>query len=336
VTALDHAIRIALSLIPVVLFLLTLVLLDSYKLVPPSGLVTAIVIGGGVALLCLTVNEWIVHQFTISRHAFSRYGAPPIEEAAKAVWVIILVRRGRIGFLVDAAIVGFAVGTGFALVENAYYVQALKSSGLVVWALRGLGTAVMHGGVTAIGAVMTKALFDRGARGWWPLPGFLTATALHSMFNHFILPPVTETIILHVTLPLILVFVFWRSERATRDWLGTQMDVDASLLEIINEGRMSDDPIGRYVNALKKQFAPDILVDMICYLRLRIELSISAKGLLMMREAGFKPELPEGTREKLAELKHLEKRIGPTGRLAIAPMLHQGPRDLWEIYRIGS
>lgn len=331
----DFAIRLAISLIPVVLLLLVLVYLDSFKLVPVRGLAMAILVGCAVALVCLTINEELIAVFSIPRGVFARYGAPPIEEMLKTGYVLWLIRRGRIGFLVDAAIVGFAIGTGFALIENMYYVQILKTSGLLVWMVRGLGTAVMHGGVTAIGAVLAKSLFDRtGAKGLWYLPGVAVATFLHSLYNHFVLPPVMETIVMHLTLPPLIALVFWQSERATRRWLGTQMDVDAELLEIIQSGNIGESRIGRYIDAIKHQFPPATMVDMLCYLRVRVELAISAKGLLMMRSTGFKATLPEGTREKFAELKHLERSIGPTGRLAMAPFLHQSTRDLWQIHHL--
>jgi RsiW-degrading membrane proteinase PrsW (M82 family) len=325
----------AVSLLPVLLFLLTLTYLDSYKLVHMRTLVFTILVGCAVALVCLTINDAVIHDFGVRRRVSSRYVAPVLEEALKAVYVAWLIRKGRVGFLVDAAIVGFAVGTGFALIENTYFLQTLKSGGPLVWVVRGLGTAVMHGGMTAIFAILAKFLFDRGdGRGAWWLPGLALVIVLHSLFNHFILPPVVSTLVLHATLPAIILFVFWRSERATKHWLGTQMDVDAELLDIINAGRISESRIGHYVEAMKKQFTPEVLIDILCYLRLHVELAISAKGLLMMREAGFKPPLPEGTPEKFRELRHLEKNIGPTGRLAIAPFLHSSSRDLWQIYML--
>ena len=188
---------------------------------------------------------------------------------------------------VDAAIVGFAVGTGFALIENTYYLRTLHSGGIMVWVVRGLGTAVMHGGMTAIFAIVAKTLFDRGRAAWW-LPGLALVIVLHSLFNHFILPPVVSTLVLHVTLPAIILYVFWRSERATKRWLGTQMDVDAELLDIINSGSIATSRIGHYVETMKQQFSPAMVVDILCYLRLHVELAISAKGLLMMREAGLR------------------------------------------------
>ena len=48
----------------------------------------------------------------------SRYIAPLTEETGKAALVVTLVATARVGFLVDAAVLGFAVGTGFALFEN--------------------------------------------------------------------------------------------------------------------------------------------------------------------------------------------------------------------------
>jgi protease PrsW len=37
----------------------------------------------------------------------------------------------------------------------------------------------------------------------------------------------------------------------------------------------------------------------------------------------------------LKELKYLEKSIGPTGMLAVRPLLAQTPRDLWEMHHFG-
>jgi RsiW-degrading membrane proteinase PrsW (M82 family) len=155
VQTVDLPIRFLVSLLPVVLFLLTLVYLDSYKLVHMRNLLMAILVGCGAALVGLVLNDSVISALGLNRLVVSRYVAPPIEECLKAVWVVWLIGRKRVGFLVDATIVGFAVGAGFALIENTYYVQTLKTSGIFVWMIRGLGTAVMHGGVTALLALTT-------------------------------------------------------------------------------------------------------------------------------------------------------------------------------------
>lgn len=330
----DLATRLAVSLLPVLLFLGTINYLDSFRLVNARALLLAIVVGAGVALLSLTANNALVH-LGAPRELTTRHLAPAIEEILKAALVIVLIRRKRVGFPVDAAILGFAVGAGFALIENTYYIRTLQSSGMVVWVVRGLGTAIMHGGVTAIFGIISKTLADRAGTRWWVfLPGLAVAVFLHSFYNHFMLPPMMSTVVLHIVLPALLLLTFWLSERSTRRWLGTQLDVDAELLEIINEGRISESRIGHFVETLRQQFPPEMVIDILCYLRIHVELAISAKGLLMMRDAGFNPPLPDGTREKFTELRHLERTIGVTGRMAVAPFLHQSTRDLWQIYML--
>jgi RsiW-degrading membrane proteinase PrsW (M82 family) len=333
----DLVIRFAVSLLPVLLFLLTLNYLDSFRLLRPRSIVTALLFGVAAALVSLSLNDAVMHAAGMKRAVISRYVAPPIEETLKAAWVAWLIHRRRVGFMVDAAVIGFAVGTGFALIENTYYVRVLTSHNIAVWMVRGLGTAVMHGGMTAIYGIVTRTLVDRRGERWTTYSAALAGVIVaHSIYNHFILPPVTATIVLHLALPATLLVAFRASERATRHWLGSQMDVDGELLEIIHSGSVGTSRIGYYTREMQRQFDPEMVVDMLCYLRVHLELGIAAKGMLMMREAGFNPATPEGTREKFAELKHLEKRIGVTGLLALKPLLHRSTRDIWQIYQIAS
>ncbi|MCU0643866.1 MAG: PrsW family intramembrane metalloprotease, partial [bacterium] len=111
-------IKIALSLFPVLLFLIALVSLDSYKLVRLRSIVLTIFIGGIVAIVAYFLNNWLSPLFVDSISDYSRYISPVIEETLKAIYIIYLIRANKVGFLVDSAIYGFAVGAGFAVVEN--------------------------------------------------------------------------------------------------------------------------------------------------------------------------------------------------------------------------
>jgi hypothetical protein len=73
---------------------------------------------------------------------------------------------------------------------------------------------------------------------------------------------------------------------------------------------------------------------MLCYLRLYLELSVGAKGILMMREAGFHIAPDLEIPEKFRELKYLERSIGKTGKLAVLPFLRTGSRDLWQLHML--
>ena len=256
----------------------------------------------------------------------------------KATIIIALLRSNRIGFLVDAAIFGFAVGAGFAIFENMYYLQILPDLQLGAWIVRGFGTALMHGGATAIFAIIGHTMLGQYPKHGFAalIPAYIIASITHSVFNHFFLTPILNTLIVLVCLPLLLVAVFDRSERSVSDWLGMGFDADTELLELINSGELSSSKVGLYLTSLKEKFEGPIVADLLCYLRLHTELSIRAKGLLMMRESGFVSKTGEETKAKLEELKFLEKSIGTTGKLAIRPFMQMSQKDLWQIYMLGN
>jgi len=296
------------------------------------------VLGCGAAALSYPVSVVWLDLVGIDFTAYTRYVAPAFEEALKALVIVVLLRHNRIGFLVDAAILGFAVGAGFAILENLYFLRIVPETQLGTWIVRGFGTAIMHGGTTAIFAITTHTIVGQnqtiGKLAY--LPGFFIAVIVHSVFNHFFFAPIINTLAVLLTLPLLLVVVFDRSEKAVSDWLGTGFDADTELLELINSGEFSSSKTGMYLNSLKEKFEGPIVADILCYLRLHTELSIRAKGLLMLRESGFENKAGEETKAKLEELRYLEGSIGTTGRLAIKPFMAMSQKDLWKFYMLSG
>jgi RsiW-degrading membrane proteinase PrsW (M82 family) len=334
----DFLIMAPVGLLPVLIFLVTLLYLDSYKLVRLKTVLCVIAAGGITAGACYVLNGFLLPQMPLDFAAFSRYVSPITEEALKALIIVYLFRTHRIGFLVDAAIMGFAVGAGFAVIENFYYLYSGGYSGsqahLAVWIVRGFGTAIMHGGVTAIFAIISQTLTERSMKinPWRFLPGLTAAIALHSLFNHFVLPPMLMTASVLALLPPILYVVFRTSAAHMHEWLELDFDADALLLQQIDSGEFAATKIGRFLNDLRSMFEGPVVVDMLCYLRLYTELALRAKGLLLMRENGLEVDIGERTREKFTELEYLERSIGKTGLLAMRPFLHMTRKDLWQLY----
>ena len=329
---------IGLSIVPVVTFLVALLFLDSYKLLSLRNVLSAIAAGGLVALACYFANQPVLQSAAIPTRFALRYLTPLVEEVAKALVCVALFRLNRIGFMVDAAIYGFAVGAGFACVENIYYLQAATDANLMTWLVRGFGTAIMHGGATAIYCLITRNALDRwSGRPWLALlPGLLAAYVLHSAYNHFILPPVLSALVLVVTLPLVFLAVFNQSEKLTRDWLGVGFDTDQELLRLILAGEISSSKVGQYLDELQRRFPGHVVADMLCWLRMHLELAIEAKGLLLMRQAGFTVQPSDGAEAKFEELRYLEKSIGKTGLMAISPFVHTSNKELWQLHVLGK
>jgi hypothetical protein len=131
-------------------------------------------------------------------------------------------------------------------------------------------------------------------------------------------------------------FAFNRSERITREWLGTGMDSDMELLDLIVSERIDGSPIGTYLQTMKNRFPGPTVADMLCLLRIHCELAMGAKAVLLMREHGIKPTPNPEIKEKFAELQYLEKSLGRTGRLAVMPFLKTSRRDLWQLYMVSG
>jgi protease PrsW len=328
---------VAVSLLPIPAFLALLRLLDSYKLMSLRRTAQNILVGCAVAALCYGVNTAAFSALGGNDLWYVRVGAPVVEEVLKAAWLIWLIRSNRIGFMVDAAISGFAIGAGFALVENLTYLLQLQGEvSPLVWLLRGFGTAMLHGGCTAIAGILASSLAERRGAGRWSiyLPGLALAIAIHIAYNAAVLSPIASAAAILVGLPVLLGIVFLQSEASLRKWLGEGLDKDVDLLLKISGGGLSETHAGRYLKALKTSLPPEIVGDMLCVLQISLELGAKAKGDLLLREMDFEVPPDPTVPARLKELQYLEKSIGTAGRRAMAPLLSRSTRDLWQLHML--
>jgi RsiW-degrading membrane proteinase PrsW (M82 family) len=329
------AIRGLIGVAPVLAFLYVLQYLDSFKLVRLRGILAAIAAGSTIATACYLLNGI---PLNLADRNWARFGAPVFEEVLKAGFLYYLLRRNRIGFMVDGAIYGFAVGTGFALVETIIYLGSLTNAGLFVWVLRGLGTAVMHSGATAIVGTTAAAISDQKRRRDWTVfvPGLLIAFAVHIGFNSGLLPPAETAALTLVAIPPILQFVFVSNEKRLERWLTSEMDQELELIAMISSGEFANTHAGSYLSTMRRTFPPEIVGDMFCYVSMSLELTLRAKGDLLKKEAGFEAEADEDLIAKLQELDFLERSIGKAGMRALSPLLASNAQSLSQLRQLAD
>jgi protease PrsW len=327
------------ALAPVLAFLAVLVHGDSYKLLRVRMVMLLVATGVAAAGTSYLVSNYAYAHFSGDFSAYSHYVSPWIEETLKAAVLVYLIRSRRVGLPVDAGIAGFAVGTGFALVENLYYLAELPHISLPVQVIRGFGTAIMHGGTSTIFAMISVTLYERRPSGGPQLlmPGFLAAVALHTAFNFMLVRPAIATLAMLVALQSSIYLVFQHSERTLRSWLDADSDSKLQLLAAINTGTFLDSNAGRYLRSLSSRFEGEALADMLCLLRLHGELALRAKGVLLLHESGLEvPPLDAETRDKLAEVGQLERSIGKTGMLMLRPLMMATGKDIWQLRLLGK
>ena len=317
------------GLLPVLLLLLAFLLLDSFKLVRPAAVLASLGYGLLAALVCLAAERALVEFGSMEGAAVRRYVAPLLEETGKALFVLVLLRAGRVGFLVDSAIHGLAVGAGFALADTVFGAGVPRGAGALLWIARGLGAAAMHGGTTALFAILGRGIQARqGSTGLHLLlPGLAGAVLLHSLYDHLVETPLLQAAIALAGLPLTVAAALLAGQRAVSDRMGSGLDRDMELLDGILGRGEARSRARVFLHSLETHLPGALVDDALRYLELRVELSLRAEGARLARSAGLDlppdPEPPAGP----DELTRLRRRIGWTGLLAMRPLLHPGRRE---------
>lgn len=327
-------IEASLGLGPVLLFLLALVFMDSFKLVGFGELLWVMGLGVVAAALSYPASGAVMDFFHADFTTYSHYMAPFVEEGFKCAMMIWLFTRNRVGFMVDAAILGAAVGGGFALAENVYYAYLFPDASVATWMIRGLGTAVMHSGTTAIFAIATETLREKraGLGLISAIPGFVLAVSLHAIFNQFLSFPFASTAGILVVLPLMLMIAVDKSEHEVHDWMIHDYESHEHLLEDIKNGRFAHTEAGRFILSLVSRFSRRTVADIFAYLKLHTELVLCAEKLLLARERGEPTHACRADAAQFTRLHKLEKKIGRTALAAVWPYLKFSRQELFELH----
>jgi RsiW-degrading membrane proteinase PrsW (M82 family) len=309
--------------------------LDSLKLVGKTLLFLCLswgVISSGISFF---LNTWLLRHLGINFETYSRFIAPVVEEMLKCNVFIFLLKRNKIGFMIDGAIYGYSIGAAFSFVENIFYLIhfAGDETNLMTWIIRGFGTAIMHGGTTAIFGILCMSALNRQLNLAMAIAsGMAVAILIHGIYNLFLVSPLVSTVIIILLVPLCIIFIFQSNEKSIRKWLELEFDSEVNMLRMIRKGQFSQTKTGRFLVSLKQHFPGEEVLDMYCFISLYLELSIKAKSMMMLRDndlvVASDPELPG----KLKEMKALKKRIGRGGLLAISPVLRMSRKNLWKLY----
>lgn len=338
----DLLVKAFIALAPVVLLLVIFDRLDTFNLISAREIAFLLLAGGALAALSFFANWRVMDGFPIGFSAHSRYVAPVIEESLKAAPLILLFAQNRIGFKVDAAIAGFAVGAGFSVIENIWYLFTITDANVSAWLVRGFGTAIMHGGATAIFAIISHEMTERQSESsaahykFNPLlfmPGLIVAIVIHSVFNHFPHQPLVIMALTLLLAPATIFLALIRSDRATQQWLAADRAAHEQLLAEIRAGHFAETPRGQAINAIAAKLG-EKAKDAGAYVELKTELILRAEELIHAAQSGQATALTPEDKMKFAKLESLELTLGRTTLAALAAPLGFTRNDLWELSRL--
>ena len=328
----------AVALFPVVLYIFVVYTLDNFSLVGIRDLMLLVGAGLLAAAACFGLFR-LTDPFVSERVSDSLY--PIMEEAVKALPLWWLARRKKIAFFIDSVICGAAVGGGFSILENVLYLL-MGNLGIGTALFRGLEVALIHMGCSAIVAVAlmfsVRLLERRHAR----LPVkksditmslflFFVAAILHILHNYLHPDPLLQFVVVFGSLGGLLVWVYQYDGDMIHRWLDRGLDKQVALMMDIQQGHLGETKTGQFLLSIKENFPAEVYFDIICYVQLYIELAVAAKSRFMTREAGLDEPLDEAARsryrEQYAEFKDLEKALGKSARMTVAPVVKFYPAD---------
>ena len=327
------------ALLPVVIYIFVVYKLDNFALLSVKRLL--LLVGSGMLAALVCFGLFMLTDKFVSE-AFSNYGYPVLEEAVKAIPLLILARRKKMVFFIDSVICGAAVGGGFSILENIFYLVLGDSLGLGTVLFRGLEVALIHMGCSAIvaaGLMFAVRLVERLKAGLaikrtdTVMAVFLLVAApvLHVLHNAFHFNPIMQFVMVFGSMAGLLVWTYQYDGDMIHRWLDRGLDKQVGLLRSIREGQLGETKSGEFLMSVKENFPPEVFFDVICFVQLHVELSVAAKSRFMMREAGMDMPLDETQKEKIrlqyAEYKNLEKSLGKSTKMTVAPIVKFYPAD---------
>jgi RsiW-degrading membrane proteinase PrsW (M82 family) len=327
------------ALLPVVLYIAVVYFLDNFALISVKRLLLLVLCGMLTALVCFGLFQ-VTGLFL--PEGVSDYVNPILEEAVKAIPLLYLARKKHIAFFIDSVICGAAVGGGFSILENIFYLLLGDGMSMGTVLFRGLEVALIHMGCSAIiAAALMFAVRLAGRRRarleikkkdvWLTVFLLVAAPALHEIHNAFHFNALLQFIVVFGSMAALLMWTYQYDGDMIHRWLDKGLDKQVELLQTIKEGHLSETKTGRFLLSVKDSFSPEVFFDVICYVELNVELSVAAKSRFMLREAKLDMPLEEEQAKNLLvvfnEYKLLEKRLGQSAKMIIAPVVKFYPAD---------
>ena len=254
---------ITVSILGPLVYLWLVEVFDRFRTVRLPLLIASLGWGAVAFALAFVINTSLIRCLDISETLLVGIVAPVIEEFLKSLLVLVLVNQGRVLYLVDTGVYGFASGLAFGAIETVSYTAA--SDDVALAGARVLSTVLMHGASTAligialgrlpvtrggasgVGVVsgFTVALLRQAIVRRWVTAAFRGALFRHASFNELVSRPL-GLLVLVLAVAFAFAMLVWTSYqlhegvREERDWISGALQADGTVTA--QDRRMATQP----------------------------------------------------------------------------------------------
>lgn len=281
-------------------------------------------------------NTAMLNAGLVSPDVFRRYTAPIIEEVLKGLLLIYLVRRPQFHYFVDGAIYGFAIGIGFAVIENYTYVIGTQQAAIGIAVSRVLSTNLMHAtGSALIGISLGYARFEKlGNALVAGLSGLILALLVHIGFNNLVTRVSSGLLLIYamgVGLggSVFIAFMIRRGLAEERTWIQEKLGEPDRVTA--GEAAVVDDlaNIQTLLQPIAEQFGEEKARQVAAFLRAQAQLGIKRKMLDKLNDdkmrSGVQAQV-ETLREKMNEAR---QEVGAYTMLYVRNIFPPQTSPLW-------
>lgn len=318
------------------LFLYVIWTLELYAATRPGLLTGAFMWGVSAFAVALLFQNTLIAQQLITYDETVFIGAPVFEEVLKAALLIYLVERAVLRYAADGAAYGFAIGTGFGIVENLFYLSYIISGVTLPDVLaRVFSTSLMHAFTMGILGAIAGSATDCAvrARTQRVLAGLVLAILAHGLFN------VTVTTASASMLAGVSVALGFASTLILVGIIGMSLEVEQSVIgrelhELISAGEVAATLHPEQVASLISEKLPYVGTERAGIIRNYITLQAQRGQLRRSLHSERHDRAYSGLTRQLADvegrLKQLRADMGLYNWVWLRRLLPSEERMLWE------
>jgi RsiW-degrading membrane proteinase PrsW (M82 family) len=284
-------------------------------------------IWGGLMVMVAFVANTDLYERIGNFDTMVRFVAPIVEEVLKAAILIYLVRRPNFTYFVDGAIYGFAVGVGFAVFENYFYLYQSQNEALGIAIGRVLSTNLMHATASGmVGSALGFARFQRfQGRAAFLLAGLLTAMIFHMGFNNITQSDIGSGWLLLYAAAVgfggtgFIAWVIRRGLTEQKQWIQDSLEkIDKRVItrnEAAAVDRLAD--VHAILEPLEEIFGIETAERIEKFLMLQAQMGIKLKTIEKLNDEKMRENVHQEVERIRTEMESLRKQIGSHTMLSL-------------------
>ena len=293
--------------------------------------------GWGMAAFAVAwvIQSALLHGGMLTADQIRLVSAPVLEEILKASFLIGLSVCLALRYTADGAVYGFAVGTGFALVESIDYALGNPDQALGIVLSRVLSVNLLHASTTAfIGAVIGGSFYQgTRARRSYILLGLFLIMLLHAGFNQIVLtvkgfPLLALSVMIGLSAVGGIVFLVKRALRLE------SQSIQRELADHLSAGEMTAVANPQQIAQLLALHGQEIGEQRITlierYLTLQAQRGVLLKTITLNQRPKFDPVLQRHLAGAEAQLQALQGSMGLYTWIWLRSVLPSDESELWD------